>query len=325
MRDDRRQPPTCFAVFPARSVQQGKDRFFKGQGIIAMFQIQELAEQWRVYRLIDEAAGSLVEVVPDRGGIITRWALGDRELLYLDRDRYADPALSIRGGIPILFPICGNLPDNRYQLPSGETGTLKQHGFARDLPWAVAGYDLRTAASLTVTLEATPDTLAVYPFPFRLEFTYRLKGTQLEIVQKHHNMGDRPMPFSTGLHPYFTVDDKAALTLDIPATDYFDQKNQAIEPYSGQLDFDREELDLRFGAISRYQATVTDRSQHSALELSFDESYGTLVFWTLKGKDFYCLEPWSAPRNALNTGDRLLWVAPGETHTSTVTLAIRPA
>lgn len=289
-----------------------------------MFQMQELEEQWRVYRLRDEAAGSLVEVVPDRGGIVTRWAVGDRELLYLDRDRYADPNLSIRGGIPILFPICGNLPDNCYQLPSGDTGILKQHGFARDLPWAVTGYDLRESASLTLTLESTPDTLAVFPFPFRLEFTYRLKGTQLDIIQKHHNQGDRPMPFSTGLHPYFTVADKAALTLDLPATRYFDQKTQAIEPYTGQLDFDREELDLRFGEISRPQASVVDRTHHSALDLSFDDSYSTLVFWTLKGKDFYCLEPWSAPRNALNTGEHLLWVAPGETHTNTVTLAIRP-
>lgn len=288
-----------------------------------MFHIEELAEQWWVYRLTDDEAGSVLEVVPDRGGIVTRWAVGDRELLYLDRERYADPALSVRGGIPILFPICGNLPDNRYQLPTGETGELKQHGFARDLPWLLAGYDLRDAASITLTLDATPETLAVYPFKFRLEFTYRLRGQQLEIIQNHQNWGDRPMPFSTGLHPYFTVADKGAIALQIPATEYFDQKTQETAAYTGSLDFDRDELDLRFGEISQNKAAVTDRTHHSTLELSFDESYGTLVFWTLKDKPFYCLEPWSAPRNALNTGDRLLWLDPGQTHTSTVTLTLR--
>ena len=37
-----------------------------------------------------------------------------------------------------------------------------------------------------------------------------------------------------------------------------------------------------------------------------------IVFWTVKGKPFYCLEPWTAGRNALNTGERLLSLAPGD-------------
>lgn len=36
------------------------------------------------------------------------------------------------------------------------------------------------------------------------------------------------------------------------------------------------------------------------------------VVWTLAGRDFVCVEPWTAPADALNTGQGLLWIAPGE-------------
>jgi galactose mutarotase-like enzyme len=39
------------------------------------------------------------------------------------------------------------------------------------------------------------------------------------------------------------------------------------------------------------------------------------VVWTLEGKDFVCVEPWTSPGNALNTGDRLLTLQPGESKT----------
>jgi galactose mutarotase-like enzyme len=47
------------------------------------------------------------------------------------------------------------------------------------------------------------------------------------------------------------------------------------------------------------------------LTLTFSPEFSTLVFWTINGKDFYCLEPWTAGRNAINTGDRLIHLAPG--------------
>ena len=34
------------------------------------------------------------------------------------------------------------------------------------------------------------------------------------------------------------------------------------------------------------------------------------VVWTVAGKDYVCLEPWTSPANALNTGDGLLELAP---------------
>ena len=88
------------------------------------------------YILSDEPTQSLVVVCPGRGGIVTEWRTQDQKIFYMDKERFADPALSVRGGIPLLFPICGNLPEDTYTL-DGESYKLKQHGFARNLPWQV--------------------------------------------------------------------------------------------------------------------------------------------------------------------------------------------
>lgn len=93
-------------------------------------------KQYKIYTIMDEMSNSQIEVVPERGAIITGWQVQGKEILYLDKEGFANPALSIRGGIPILFPICGNLPNNIYTYKGNEY-TLKQHGFARDLPWNI--------------------------------------------------------------------------------------------------------------------------------------------------------------------------------------------
>lgn len=279
-----------------------------------MFRLELRSGRWPVYALMDEAANAILEVVPERGGLVSAWSVGDHDLLYLDRPRFADPSLSVRGGIPLLFPICGNLPDNRYQLPSGEGGSLKQHGFARDLPWAVLGSSTEGAAELTLGLASSPETLAVYPFEFRLSLTYRLVANRLEIHWRCENTGDRPLPFSAGLHPYFAAPDKSALGLSLPAREYRDQKTGLSgtvgEPVA--IDWAAPELDWIFGALEGNQAQVVDRSRGLSLKLEWEEPYRKLVFWTLVDRPFYCLEPWTAGRNALNTGEDLVWVEPGD-------------
>jgi galactose mutarotase-like enzyme len=281
--------------------------------------------QYKTYVLTDPTSSSnpqgvaqtLLEVVPERGGIITRWQVRGQDLLYLDGDRFTDPSLSVRGGIPILFPICGNLPDNTY-THQGKSYTLKQHGFARDLPWTVS--DRQPPDGITLTLTSNPQTLAVYPFDFELTFTYRLQGQELVIEQRYENRSADPMPFSTGLHPYFAVADKNQLQFDIPATELTDQVKQTQHPFSGQFDFEQPEIDVAFRQVTRPYSSVTNAGQQ--LTLSYDPIYATIVFWTIKGKDYYCLEPWSAPRNALNSGKELTWLKPGASLETWVKLSV---
>ena len=77
---------------------------------------------------------NLINFSPSRGGIITNWVLNNREILYFDKKRFFDKNKSIRGGIPILFPICGNL--EKKSLFGDNFLYLMQHGFARDQQWS---------------------------------------------------------------------------------------------------------------------------------------------------------------------------------------------
>ncbi|MFB2921782.1 MULTISPECIES: aldose epimerase [Aerosakkonema] len=284
-----------------------------------MLAIAVKEQQYKTYILSDLSAQSELEVVPERGGIITRWCIQGQEILYLDAERFADPNLSVRGGIPILFPICGNLPDNTYTHKEKQY-TLKQHGFARDLPWEVANQVTQDQVSITLVLESDDVTRKVYPFDFKLAFTYQIRGNTLQIRQCYTNLSDEQMSFCTGLHPYFYTFDKTQLQLRIPATEYQDQRNKTTHPFTGSFDFDSDEIDVAFRDVRSPFASVTDSSRNLRLSLSYDEAYSTLVFWTVKGKEYYCLEPWTAPRNALNTGENLIHVEPEATFETLVSL-----
>ncbi|MBD3883789.1 aldose epimerase [Phormidium tenue FACHB-886] len=276
-------------------------------------------QQYTTYRLKSEDA--LLEVVPERGGIITRWQVQGKEILYLDADRFANPAMSVRGGVPILFPICGNLPDNTYTY-EGQPYHLKQHGFARDLPWQVTDQQEGEAIALTLTLTSTDETRAVYPFDFQLDFTYKLQRNMLMIQQRYTNQSAVTLPFSAGLHPYFQVSDKSQLQFDIPSTEFTNQIDQTSHSFAGSFDLSWDEIDVAFGEVFRQVAHVIDPLQHTRLTLSYDPVYSTLVFWTVKGKDYYCLEPWTAPRNALNTGEHLIYLEAGGSLETEVSLSV---
>jgi galactose mutarotase-like enzyme len=282
------------------------------------------ALQYKTYVLSDDTAQAQASIVPERGGILISWQIQGREIFYLDTERFKDPTLSVRGGIPLLFPICGNLADDSYTV-NGQTYQLVQHGFARNLPWEATQQSSADGASLTITLKSNDVTREGYPFDFELNYTYTLQGNTLELRQQHTNRSDTPMPFSTGIHPYFAVADKSKLTIELPSNQYQLKGDTTIQSFGGAFDFDQEEIDFSFINLTGQSAMVMDSERKTKLTIGFDEHYSTLLFWTVKGKDFYCLEPWTAPRNSMNTGDHLLTVAPGETKETVITMTAEVA
>src|SRR4051812_25774874 len=95
-----------------------------------------------------------VTIVPERGAIATRFRVGARDVLYLDEATLVDPAKNVRGGVPILFPSPGKLANDRFAR-DGKSGTMKQHGFARDAAWDVAEKSASRAALSLRSSDAT--------------------------------------------------------------------------------------------------------------------------------------------------------------------------
>lgn len=284
-----------------------------------MFSINVEQRQYETYILTDEKAKSQLEVLPSRGGIATKWRIDGKEVFYLDEERLKNPEMSIRGGNPILFPICGNLVDDTYTL-DGKQFKLKQHGFGRNLPWKVGEEVTVDNVSLKLHLNSNEQTKAVYPFDFQVTFTYQLHGNTLTIFQEFKNQCSEPMPFSVGFHPYFLTHDKSQLEIDIPSTEFQKKGSKEIHPFNGHFDFSQDEIDVAFNKLSAKSTSVTDKSRNLKLTLEYDDNFSTLVFWTVKGKDFYCLEPWSAPRNAMNSQEHLTVLNPGATHSAMIRL-----
>ena len=144
------------------------------------------------WEYVHPQSGDRLRIIPERGGIVSEWRCGEREVLYFDQERYADPTKSIRGGIPVLFPICGNLPGDLLQV-NGVDHTLKQHGFARNLPWQLQLLDDQRSSSQPEQQRRDPGGLS-------LRLPHGDGGSPLamalEISTTIHNRSDQPMPFS---------------------------------------------------------------------------------------------------------------------------------
>jgi galactose mutarotase-like enzyme len=255
----------------------------------------------------DPASGDQLRVVPERGGLLTGWRCNGRELVYLDQERFANPALSVRGGMPVLFPICGNLPGDRLPLPEGEF-TLKQHGFARDLPWALEA--LADESGVRLILRDSAATRSQYPFPFGLSLELRLEPSALAITAVVENSGDRPLPFAFGLHPYFAVSSLAATALEGLPERCLNHLTMAAADSTAQLAHLEQGVDLL--ADPAGPVRLRDRTAGFAVELQLTAPFDLAVVWTDPPRPMVCLEPWTAPRGALLSGERRLDLPPGE-------------
>lgn len=257
--------------------------------------------------LEDESAKSRVEVVPGRGGLVTRFVVDGRPVLYLDDATLADPTKNVRGGVPVLFPSPGKLTNDHWSR-DGKSGTLPQHGFARNLAWKVSSADREIVLQLGSEL-VPGDT---WPWSFVLEHRISLSGRTLRIDQRVTNTGEQTMPFGLGFHPYFQIESarKANVTVDTEARRAWDNTTkQSIE--LSRIQLGQGEVDLHLLDHGRNDcALFCDGAPLVRLECS--PEYQTWVIWTLPERDFVCLEPWTCPFDALNTDQGLLHVAPGE-------------
>ena len=101
--------------------------------------------------LTDASSRARVVVAPNRGGMVTRFDVGDVPVLFLDVASLVDETKNVRGGNPVLFPSPGPLEGDRF-TQGGRSGSMKQHGFARQGVWSV---EASTGSSVTLSLSSS--------------------------------------------------------------------------------------------------------------------------------------------------------------------------
>jgi galactose mutarotase-like enzyme len=243
-----------------------------------------------------------------------RFRSGGREILFLDPETFGDTGKNVRGGMPVLFPTPGRLSGDRWDR-NGRQGTLPQHGFARNLAWEIRGTSSTGVASATLRLQSCPASRANYPYDFNLECAYSLKGSGLTVEIAVTNTGAEVMPFGVGFHPYFLLEqsEKAGARVETRATGAFDNVSKHSVRLEGPIDLARDEVDLHLLDHGSNAIALVWSGGLRRIQISASPEFSHWVVWTLAGRDFVCVEPWTCPPDAFNSGDRLSTLSPGAT------------
>lgn len=275
-----------------------------------MYRVEKYMDKFETYRLYDLKNNSFFEVVPERGGVITRFVYSGNEILYLDKETLYDTTKNLRGGIPILFPICGYLKDEKYTI-NGREYNMKQHGIARLYKWGVVKTSVDDSASITLKFTSSSETREIYPFDFELIFTYIIKNGMLTIEQQYINMSEKNMIFYSGFHPYFYIENKDDALIFVDSDVCYDAIDKKQLIFDGKIDSKKPEVNLIFESKSN-ECHAVDKKRNMKITLKYDEVFKYVVVWSLHDKEFICIEPWMAKPDSMNTKEDIKILKPGE-------------
>jgi galactose mutarotase-like enzyme len=261
---------------------------------------------YQIVELADSASNSWIKVAPERGGIIISLGLMGEELLFLNEETFLNEEANVRGGIPILFPICGQLQNGEYEL-DGQVYRMKNHGVARNHPWRVVNTSTEGQLSITIALDSNEETRESYPFDFQLVFTYVLEKNRLSIQQEYINKSTTQMPMYAGFHPYFETSVKK-FNFETDAQSYQDYNDMKIKKYDGVVDLShkKESFTLLESKVSKVAFDLPEKQRRVSID--YDSIFRYVVLWSEEGQNFICVEPWMAKTNELNENNEVVYV-----------------
>ncbi|HEU4974855.1 MAG TPA: aldose 1-epimerase family protein [Baekduia sp.] len=279
-------------------------------------------------------------VITEVGATVRRYRLGDWDVL--DGFGVDEMCSGARGQSLIPWP--NRLRDGRYtfagaelQLPLSEPGAHNAiHGLVRWAPWTAADGD-----ESWVRMEHVLHPQAGYPFTLQLTIEHRLDHDGLTVTTTARNAGSEPCPYGTGAHPYISVGtdtvDPAVLTA--PGRRRLVTDDQSIpvgsEPVDGtehdfriprpigdtQLDTAYSDLERDADGWAHVRLEAPDGRR--AVDVALDPRHRHLMLFTgdsLADADRrrrgLGVEPMTCPPNALQTGEDLEVLAPGESCTT---------
>tara|TARA_Y100000589_G_scaffold320499_1_gene350502 strand:- start:300 stop:1142 length:843 start_codon:yes stop_codon:yes gene_type:complete len=247
---------------------------------------------------------NFINFCPKRGGIVTNWVINDNEILYFDHERFLDKNKSIRGGIPILFPICGSLENN--SLFGENFLDLMQHGFARDQKW---NYEFNKCNNtLSLFLSDNEITRKYYPYLFELKVEITLKIETLIFNIEIMNKSKTKMPVNFGLHPYFNISDFRNVNFIDYAKTCLNQKDNNLVKTEDLLKDKSKGIDLLM--YSSGKTSFIDYGFKRKITIINPSPFDISVIWSDPPRQMLCLEPWTSPRNSLNSGFRKIEIMP---------------
>jgi galactose mutarotase-like enzyme len=239
-------------------------------------------------------------------------------------------------GVPFLHPWANRLAGLQYRA-GGHDVTLDPaspllllddnglpiHGVLTASPlWSVraATADAERARLAAALDFDTPELLAAFPFPHRVEMEVELAGGALEVRTTIDATGREPVPVAFGFHPYLRIPGlpRAQWEVSFPVRERLEHDarliptgaTERVPPLTGAIGertwddgFDHLGLPARFEV----------RGGERTIGVQYLTGYPIAQIFAPPGQEYICVEPMTSPANALAGPDgNLTWIPPGE-------------
>lgn len=235
-----------------------------------------------------------------------------------------------------LAPWPNRVPDGRWRLDGAVQQldiTEPERGMALHGLVQFTDFDVVEEAADRVRLAAFVPPQHGWPFPLHLEVEYRAVADGLRATHLVRNVGSAAAPYATGAHPYVRIGEHPVDDLRVQlAADRYYRTDERLAPIGsapvagtpadlleGPL-FRDLDLDTAYGDVRPVDGVSVRviAPDGSRLELLQDEDwryaqvFTTRIFPQGGGlRSALAIEPMTAPPDALNSGEGLIWIEPG--------------
>ena len=243
---------------------------------------------------------------------------------------------------PVLFPVIGMMKNGGYYYKN-QWYSMLRHGFARNNPNFVLTDDTH---GLRFSLGHSPETLAMFPFEFRLNVNFTLHGQTVRVEHQVHNLGNETMYFSLGAHPAF----RCPRHWGEAYSDYYLEFNQPENSarwqvgtqgligtkttpffdHTRRLMLDKELFAgdaLVFKDLKSTEIALRSTQSQEVLTVQFD-GFPYMGIWAKYGGNFVCIEPWQGIADSetatglIEEKEGIIALAAGASHTATYSVRI---
>ena len=252
--------------------------------------------------------GTVHAEIAEMGAEIRRLTVNGEERMWNGDEKFWT------GVAPVLFPICGGIPDNKFEL-NGKEYDLVKHGFARKSLFTVEKASTTTA---TFLLKSNEETLKSYPWEFEFRVKYTLSASMVNVEYDVLNLSNSLMYTAVGGHEaylceggienYDVIFEKEETlkthrlegTLISRKTDTVLYESKVLPLYTEYFEVDA----LIFTDVKSRFVTLRNRINGKEVSVSFD-GFDFLLLWTKPGAPYLCIEPWTTSPSYLDDGHDL--------------------
>lgn len=228
--------------------------------------------------IVEKDGVKIVRIIHDKatagialhgGHVVSFTPAGKDDLIWMSDSAIFDGKAALRGGIPVCWPWFG-----RIAAPA--------HGFARTSEWTLVEHKENDHGVIVVLgLEATADTLAIWPYQFQARLYVEI-GDALNLTLEVTNTDEKAWTFSGALHTYLNVGDISQTTTTGMGREYIDSLQNAKVCQGGEQLLLTDTIDRVYTAPEA-QIKVADAKLNRTLTLE-NSGHNSAVLWN----------PWAA-------------------------------